>query len=345
MIPRQWSATFGYMALRFLLITLLSISVSKLVAHPPWGIVVDKEHNIYFADIAHNGLGSVWKLDKSGKLNLLLRDFHAHYVGLDNKGHLVTANGEESQFMARLNDHGSLDTLYHTTNYEDFNGGNCAYTTNGEIVFQAGGYIWKINKYGKKEKVSSHKFKWCQTLYTDELGNYYVPEIGDGIGKLFRIGQKGETRMIATNLISKTDKPYNKHNDILMGITKGCDDHIYVAELAGKRIIKVLENQKTETFYTSEGDWFPSGIDFFAGEAYIMEYRNSKNGMKGPQIVKVTENGVKELLFNYEDYESVNLDSTSDPDNRNSTYWPFWLIGIGAMGASIIVVRRIASPL
>lgn len=37
-------------------------------AHPAWGILVDKDRNIYFADIAHKGMGYVRKLTNKGEL-------------------------------------------------------------------------------------------------------------------------------------------------------------------------------------------------------------------------------------------------------------------------------------
>ena len=52
---------------RFILTFLVLIAAnyySLLMAHPSWGIVVDSEENIYFADIFHNGRGSIWKLRK-----------------------------------------------------------------------------------------------------------------------------------------------------------------------------------------------------------------------------------------------------------------------------------------
>ena len=92
--------------------------------------------------------------------------------------------------------------------------------------------------------------------------------------------------------------------DVLLGITKGCDDHIYIAETAGKRIIKILDNQKHETFYKAENNWTPVGIDFFAGDAYILEYRGFGRS-KGPRIVKVNEAGEKSVIFNYDQYSNI----------------------------------------
>ena len=115
-----------------------------LSAHPSWGIVVDHERNIYFADITHNGRGSVWKLNHSEKLELLLSDFHAHNVNLDKNGNLVTAHGEGDHTMIRMTNGQLLDTLYQKFNWDEFFGGNCAYSKSGNIYFVINHYIWKL---------------------------------------------------------------------------------------------------------------------------------------------------------------------------------------------------------
>lgn len=325
-------------AMKKILSLTVALVFSQLTyAHPSWGIVVDEYENIYFADILHNGMGSVWKLTNKGKLELLLENFHAHNVSLDADGNLVAAHGENNHTMVRLKADGRIDTLYHRLNHKEFNGGNCTYTPFGEIVFAAENYLWRVNQFGEKEKVSAYKFGWNQTVYADDYGNYYAPEIGEGIGKLIRIDSTGKSQIIATNLITKSDRPFDRHADILMGITLGCDGHVYVAELAGKRIIKVLENQETETFYTSNDDWFPTGIDFFSGNAYILEYK-SKNGHEGPRITKIDESGVTTELFYYDTYAEEELVPSTNKNNH--ILWWMGGLALGAIAILLLFIRK-----
>ena len=318
------------------------LSIHSIYAHPSWGIVVDKDRNIYFADITHKGMGGVWKLTNDGKLELLLENFHAHNVSLDEHGNLVTAHGENNHTMVRINKDETVDTLYHCFDHKEFFGGNCTYSPLGEIVFGVEKYLWRLNKDGQKEKLSDHRFEWNQTVYADESGNYYGPDIGDSTGKLIKIDSMGKAHVIATNLISKLDRPYDRHGDILMGITEGCDGHLYIAELAGKRIIKVLDNQETETFYTSNGDWFPTGIDFFSGDAYILEYK-TKNGNEGPRIIKIDEAGNKTEVFNYDRYDPETSPPLKVPPNDTNNRWiVYTIIGITiiALITGFILLRK-----
>jgi len=283
----------------YLLCGLLYTSI--IFGHPPWGIAVDNEKNIYFADIMHHGMGAVYKLTHEGQLEILFKDFHAHNVSLDKNGNLITSHGENNHTMIRLNSDSTIDTLFHTDNHTEFFGGNSSYSPSGEIIFGIEKYFWKINQQGKREKLSEHKFTWNQTIYADEDGNYYGPDIGEGNGQVIKINKQGQSSIIATDLITKLGRPVDPHNDILMGITKGYDGFIYIAEIAGRRIIKILHNKQTETFYISDEDWFPTAIDFFAGEAFILEYKISGKH-RGPRVIKVDESGKRTELFNYSTY-------------------------------------------
>jgi hypothetical protein len=317
--------------------------INQLIAHPAWGLVIDAEENIYFADIFHNGRGSIWKLHKNGKLELLLSDFHSHNVSLDTNGALVAAHGEGHNTLVRVVGNTVTDTLYTSGNYEDFNGGNCTYTKNGDIIFGISNYFWKITPDGKKSKLSNFKLEWNQTVFSDESGNVYAPDIGRDNGAVIKIDVNGNGKVIARDLISRLDREYDKHSDILLGIGKDDEGWLYIAETAGRRIIKFNEEGSTETFYTSEGDWFPNGIAFFDGTAYILEVKMD-NGYEGPQIVKVSENGNKEVIFNYENY--TNKVNNVSEENKKNEKNGFLLITVlisllGVIGISILIFRKL----
>jgi sugar lactone lactonase YvrE len=162
-----------------------------LQAHPPWGIVLDSHRNIYFADIFHEGRGAVWKLDADGHLERLLGDFHVHNVCLDRDQYVVAAHGEGSHTLVRYRSHEQLDTLFQSEHHADFNGGNCTYSKQGNIYFQADHFVWMIDSSGQKRKYHPHRLEWAQTIYVDENENVYVPDIGIGRGHLYRLPPDG----------------------------------------------------------------------------------------------------------------------------------------------------------
>ncbi|MCB0793458.1 MAG: hypothetical protein KDB88_01875, partial [Flavobacteriales bacterium] len=118
----------------FLLFSVLS-STQAMYAHPAWGIVVDDQGIIYFADISGTHFGKVWRLDLSGKAVVVLDHFHAHNVSLDADGNLVTAHGELPHVMIRVDKRGHIDTLFLSEDHHSFFGGNATYAPNGDILF------------------------------------------------------------------------------------------------------------------------------------------------------------------------------------------------------------------
>jgi hypothetical protein len=58
----------------------------------------------------------------------------------------------------------------------------------------------------------------------------------------------------------------------LMGIFVSKQGEILVADYAGKRIIKVLNNGNIEEVFTSKGIWSPTGITEEGNELYILEH-------------------------------------------------------------------------
>ncbi|WP_420317418.1 hypothetical protein [Ekhidna sp.] len=284
------------MTMKFLVILfsilLLNIDAS---AHPAYGIVVDQEQNIYFTDIHHNGRGSVWKLYKSGELELILGDFHAHNISMDEFGFLYTAHGEGTQTMVRISDNG-IDTIYSSLDPKKFFGGNATYNK-GRILFGLDHFLWKIDN-GNKVKMSDHYFEWNQSIYAAPDGKVYASDKALKQGSIIEIDEEGCSKIIASNLITKLNRPIDKHNDVILGVTKGCDGAIYGTETAGQRVFKINEDRSNETFYRPSDGWTPVGLDFFSGDAYVLEYDLDNN--RGPRITKIKEDRTLEIVFEYE---------------------------------------------
>lgn len=292
----------------FLSIIFFGLLVSGLSAHPSWGIEVDRSRNIYFADLTHNGVGTI---TNKGRLIPLLRNFHAHNVNLDKDGNPVAAHGGEPwQRLVRIKN-GKPETIVSVDDWQKFFGGNAAYSKRGNIFFGTK-QIWQYRK-GKTTAFNSHKFEWIQSLYVDDEEFAYAVDKGINNGTLYRLSKNGAAEILATGLISKLEKPVDIHDVALLGITKGCDGQMYVTESVGRRVIKINYDKTSETFYESEGDWFPTGVDFFSGDAYILEYK-SRGTNRGPRITKIDESGKKTEVFNYDTYKP--------PTNKKANNYP-----------------------
>jgi streptogramin lyase len=284
----------------FLFFAFLLVSIN-CSAHPPWGIVVDDAGNIYFTDIQHNGMGTFWKFTKDRKLVALRKDFHAHNVSLDRHGNLYSAHGEGNHYMIRISPNGKIDTLVNTENLNKFFGGNATVSPNGQVYFGIEKYIWLYNRNGTRNKVNKEPLGWNQAVMVDENEHVYASDIDKGNGQLTKFTPTGKTTVLADNLITKLDRPRDKHNDILLGMAKDSKGFVYICETAGNRIVKIGDNKQMETFYTSEKGWMPSALYFKNGTTYILEWGGIG---KGPQVVTVSTNGAKKVIFNFEDYHN-----------------------------------------
>ncbi|MEO1052472.1 MAG: hypothetical protein AAFX87_17705 [Bacteroidota bacterium] len=321
---------------RYCFITLLCLISIASYAHPPWGIAVDQSGNVYFADITHNGMGSVWKLTQKGKLELLLKDFHAHNVNLDQKGRLVTAHGENNHTMVRLSDNGKLDTLFHTLDLKAFFGGNCTYSKQGNIYFKMDHHVWQIDASGKKHKFNPKRLEWSQTIYVDDQERVYVPEIGGGRADLYRLTADGQSELIASNLITRLNRPRDKHNDVLLGITQDEQGIVYIAETAGRRIIKIDGHGGSETYYQPKSGWTPCAITFHNDKAYVLEY-DLRGKMKGPRVTIVNANGKSKTLFDYDTYQDH---GQMEPLNDDKGAYLYLILVIAvAVGLAMTVMR------
>jgi hypothetical protein len=85
------SRLLGLPVLGAMLIVALSPAVA--LAHVSWGILVDRQGNVYVADVV---AGVIWRLDRQGRLNQVVSGVHSHGIALDQTGRLY---GEDARFV------------------------------------------------------------------------------------------------------------------------------------------------------------------------------------------------------------------------------------------------------
>lgn len=317
--------------------------------HPPWGIAIDSEGSIYIPDIMHYGRGCLLKLTPEGHLKVLAKDFHAHNVNLDKKGNPVSAHGEDTHTMIRFLSNGLRDTLVHTTNLDNFFGGNACYSPLGNVFFQNQHQVWQVLPSGKKALFNDHVAVWSQAIYADHKERLYVPDIGEGKGKLYRLTRNGSSELLADNLITRGDQPYDRHNDVLLGMYVDTSDQVFICETAGQRVISIDDQKQVSTYYRETSGWTPCGITFHKGVPYILEF-DLRKAMKGPRIIKLDASGSSEVVFDYDTYkppvkkQEHSLPVTPvEPTNRTPN-WMWAVIGLAFL-ALILGVRRFLNKL
>ncbi len=64
---------------------LLLLAAGPLLAHPGWGMVVDRDGAVFVGDVIAN---AVWRISPSGAVTALAKGRHAHALCLDGAGEL-----------------------------------------------------------------------------------------------------------------------------------------------------------------------------------------------------------------------------------------------------------------
>ncbi len=304
-------------------------------AHPSYGLEADSKGNFYFADISKNGRGTVWKLTNSGKLIVLLKDFHAHSVKVDHEDNLWVANGEDHHYLLKVSPSGKMDTVVSTRDFNHFFGGNCTITSNGEVVFGINKQIYRWTSDGP-ELYSDLKLGWNNMLYGDNLGNVYVNDLELDDGSLFRVKPGGEYQLLASNLIDKSDG-YDRHSDIILGVGTDSQGSVYLADMGGRRIIKISEGGKTSDIYTASGPWTPTGVTFHKGIPYILEFTDK---LAGPRITLIKSNGESEVFFDYERYKKGSIGAPGSPSKNRGMPVFFSLLVALLMFTAVLIYAK-----
>jgi hypothetical protein len=286
----------------------------QLTAHPSWGIAVADNGDIYFADVLHGGTGTIWKIDADGHVEKILTDFHAHYLQLDKVGNLWVAEDrwiegvvedEGEQTLLKISPDGKQETIIFTKDRDDFFGGAFAVGHDEAVYFALHKKIWKRPFTGKTSLEIDHEFERIVTLYFDKESSLWVADKGHKNGTLYKWNETDGLIEYATNLIPidpATPIFPEERFHLFFGITRDEDGLMYISESAGRSIQQIDENGIATIFYVSEEKWYPAGMDFYKGDAIIMEIGYDKRHL-GPRIVRVDTDGKRAVLFDYQKYK------------------------------------------
>jgi sugar lactone lactonase YvrE len=296
------------------ILSVLFLTGNPVSSHPSWGIAIDTKGTIYFADILHNGIGTIWKIDPAGQVSELLTDFHAHDLQMDAEGNLWVAEdrwiqgvieGEGQQTLLKITPEGKKQTIIFTEDRDEFFGGSFALGPDSSVYFPLHKRIWKKAFNGNTSLLIDHQFERIVTLYTDEHFNLWITDKGHKQGTLYKWNKDiGLVEYVTALLPTDPDAPIFEEErfQLLYGITSDKEGFIYVTESADRSVRKINQDSRHSVFYTSEETWYPAGIAFHEGNAYIMEV-GYERGHEGPRIISINPEGELEMLFDYEAYQ------------------------------------------
>jgi sugar lactone lactonase YvrE len=311
---------------RTLLIAALSLAAplaGRAAAHPPWGITVDHQGRVYFADIDHGN--HIWRIEAAGELTSVVSGRHSHDLHLDRAGNLFVAHvayipdGErwESRLLKVEPSGASSVTIPPTTDRKRFwgnaftrdRGGNVyfGYTNNprageaedeslllrrspdGRVAVLAGSTQGHRDGVGRRARfVAVNGLAWGPD------GVLYVSD-HDTVRKVTR---DGAVTTLARDLVVRApaSEPFGGSNH-LFGLAVAADGTVYVADHGSRRILKITPGGRAATAAMSEPPWAPTGVAVVGDDLYLLEVGSTRTGGSlGPRVRKVSASGKAEIL-------------------------------------------------
>jgi len=274
-----------------LLLAIASVlAASSARAHEGWGIVVNASGEIYVADIPAD---VIWKISQDGKVEKVAERKHSHALVLDSAGNLYGTNPHFTlpiRTVWRLTPDGQLtDVIPPAENFplglQSFimdDSGNMysvsapnpetreilllKRTPEGEITSLAGST--KGHAVGRG---SEAKFMGIDGMAWGSDGNLFIT---DG-PYVRRVTREGVVTTIAGPL---TEAVWEED---LSGIAVDTNGDVYVADFAGRRILKVTPAGAVSTFLHTGPLWTPTGVTVALDGVYTLEHLRLPFGILG----------------------------------------------------------------
>lgn len=255
---------------------------SSARAHEGWGIVVDRAGAVYFADIPAN---AVWKVSREGNVERVASNKHSHGLVLDSAGSLYGTNPHLTlpirSVWRRAPDGSLADLLPPTENLplglQSFlrdEAGNVYSASawdartrevillkrspDGRISPVAGGTMGHADGIGPEARfLGIDGMAW---------GPYGLLYLTDG-PYVRRVGPDGSVTTLGGGPITE-----RRWDEDLLGIAVDAGGNVYVADHAGRRIVRITPTGTVSTPLTTGSIWTPTGIAIAADGLYVLEH-------------------------------------------------------------------------
>ncbi|MDX6614818.1 MAG: virginiamycin lyase [Blastocatellia bacterium] len=315
-----------------LVVALLAVPANSVWAHPAWGIVIDRNNQIYFSDIE-----TVWKIDAQGKLTVFragVSGRHTHEINLDESGNLygvdngyepatqrfsaalwkITPSGEFSYVLAP-----TFDPPKGMTNWKD-RAGNSYYVGQRENT-ATDIFVLKRTPDGKVTTLAGNRKAGDEYR---QVALYSVGGMAFGTdGTLYFIGNAnlhkltldGNMAMVAPNLPAAhpAENPNGASRGAgLFGIAVDAQDNVFVADYGNRQVLKVTPDGRSTIAMRAEPPWAPTGVALKDGNLYTLEFGFTPPSTYAPRVRKLSTDGkVTTLAIFGEDGKPAALESSS----------------------------------
>jgi hypothetical protein len=295
-------------ALSLLAAALFGLVASAASAHPPWGIAADASGQVWFSQ-----LESVWKIDREGHLHLVrpaISGRHVHELGLDAAGNLV---GEELSYDPDRQ-------VYHAGIWEVTPSGAQLYLLPPSSSPPLGNGVWS-DRAGNRTHVQwndndrrnllvfrrAPDGRVARLIGSDAEATGYHPTVlynasgftlgADGTAyftdraSLYAIAPGGGVRRLATLCEAPAKRPCARPAN-LRGVALGLGGALYVADAAGRRVLRREADGRFRPLLASGAGWSPHGVALSADALFVLEFTDHRAGAQDRlRVRKLTRDG------------------------------------------------------
>jgi sugar lactone lactonase YvrE len=253
-------------------------------AHEGWGIVVDRQGQIYFSDIPTN---TIWRITREGKLEAFLTNKHSHALVLGEDGSIygtqehhasavgsvwrIAPDGSSSDVFTPLRDfplnlHPFIrdrDGNIYSTNSISFPNQSDKTTLliakpNAEVTILAGGIRgYRDGRGGEAQFSGIDGMAWA----TD--GSLYV---ADGV-YVRRVAMDGTVTTLGNGALTS-----QSYGEDLMGLAVSSGGSLYVADYSQRRVLQLMPDGNTRIILETGMFWSPTGITNVGESLYVLEH-------------------------------------------------------------------------
>jgi sugar lactone lactonase YvrE len=306
---------------RTILVTALSIAVSQAghaTAHPAWGIAVDRQGCVYFADIDHGN--HIWRIDAPDRLTSVVSGQHSHDLHLDHRGNLFVAHvayipdGQrwESRLLKFEPSGAPSSVIPPTTDRKQFWGNAFTLDRDGRVYFgytnnpRAGetrdeSLLLRRSSDGQVDvlagSAAGHRDgAGRQTQFTGIYGLAWGP---DGLlyvsdqDAVRRVTRDGVVTTLARGLVARRSatEPFTGSHH-LYGLAVAPGGSVFVADHGSRRILKISAVGRVSTAAVAERPWAPTGVAAAGEDLFILEVGSTlARSLLGPRVRKITADG------------------------------------------------------
>jgi len=251
-------------------IALLLLTAAPLAAHPGIGIVRDGRGNVYYTDLAQ-----VWRIDPSGKKEVVVPRVHTHELALDSRGNLY---GEHVWYEGETTDKWGYRVWRRSPEgkVSDVLPAREGFLHDYSFVRDPAGTMFWV-EVERKPKVVFHKttadgrttdlalcadcrdVRW---LALDPSGTLLFTDAGD----LRSLAPNATFRTLAKGL----QRP--EQAQLLMGIWSGPGHSVYLADYDRREVKRIAPDGTISAVARSRFPWAPTGGVFAPdGTLWLLE--------------------------------------------------------------------------